>query len=160
MNSRITISVVALLCILIATAGCTGAPAAPTTPAAGTPAPAAPPAVTGTPDSATTGSSMVPSPTDSVGDARTVMVLVDKDYLGNVHTTFQGGPGLLHVKKIDVTLNRADGQVKTATVGNKVDDTAVLEGTKNTDRCIVFVTLDDGKAYRIYDQLVAFKPRV
>ena len=57
------------------------------------------------------------------------------------------------VNKIDVTLNRADGQVKTSEVGTKVDDTVTLEGTKNTDRVMVYVTMKDGKRYKIIDTL-------
>ena len=84
---------------------------------------------------------------------------IEKDYLGMIHATFQGGPGLGLVKKIEVTVNRADGQVKTAEVGIKIDDTASLEGTKQTDRVMVFATLNDGKTYKIFDELVAYKPR-
>ena len=163
MNSRLTLIVVALLCIVITLAGCTGtqnAPATGTPPAPSTPAAsAAQPAVTGTASSAASGASLVPESVDILENARTVTVNIEKDYLGKVHATFQGGPGLIHVKKIEVTLNRADGQVTTAPVGIKVDDTAELEGTKETDRCMVFVTLDDGKTYKISDDLVAFKPR-
>jgi hypothetical protein len=153
MNHRTLTVLVALLCGIIALAGCTGAqpPAAPA-------ATAAQPAAAGTP-AAPAGASLVPGPVDSPGTARTVTVDIAKDYLGMVHATFQGGPGLSHVKKIDVTLNRADGQVKTASVGILVGDNAELEGTKQTDRVIVQVTLDDGKTYTIFDDLVAYKPR-
>jgi hypothetical protein len=157
MNAQIPLSAVVFLCIIIAIAGCTGTQNAPSN--ANPSVPAAQAAVAGTAATANSGASLVPGPTDSPGAARTVTVLIEKDYLGQVRATFQGGPGLNHVKKIEVTLNRADGQVKTATVGIKVDDSADLEGTKQTDRCMVFVTLDDGKAYKIYDELLAFKPR-
>jgi hypothetical protein len=89
-----------------------------------------------------------------------VTVNIEKDYLGKIHATFQGGAGLIHVKKIVVTVNRADGQVETSPLGIKVDDTAELEGTKDTDRVFVQVTLDDGKTYKIYDERVPFKPRI
>jgi hypothetical protein len=153
MNSRITLSLVALFCIAILVAGCTAPQTAPA-PAA----PAAQPAVTGTSASAASGASLVPGPTDSLG-ARNVNVNIEKDYLGVVHATFQGGPGLIHVKKIDVTLNRADGEVKTTSLGIKLDDTTQVEGTKGTDRVMIYVTMDDGKNYKIYDDLIAFKPR-
>lgn len=87
-------------------------------------------------------------------------VNVDKDYLGNVIVTFQGGSGLKQVTKIDATLNRADGQVKTADVGITLGATATLEGTKNTDRVMVYATMRDGKRYKIIDSLIPFKPRV
>jgi subtilisin-like proprotein convertase family protein len=99
------------------------------------------------------------SPTDSIIEANTVNVNVEKDYLGNIIVTFQGGNGLQQVNKIDVTLNRADGQVKTSDVGIRVGDTVTLEGTKNTDRVIVYVTMKDGKRYKIVDSLMPFRPR-
>ena len=90
-------------------------------------------------------------------EARQVNINVEKDYLGNVIFTFQGGAGLIHVKQIDITLNRADGITKTGSLGITVDSTTTLEGTKDTDRAIVTVTLDDGRAYKMVDMLVPFK---
>jgi hypothetical protein len=158
MNPRVFVPVILFLGIVIAIAGCTAPQASPVPATPVTASPAAPPAAAGT-NPAVSGPSLVPGTTDSLGAARSVTVDISKDYLGIVHATFQGGPGLSHVKKIDVTLNRADGQVKTATVGTLVGDTAELEGTKQTDRVMVSVTLDDGKIYTIYDELIAFKPR-
>jgi hypothetical protein len=154
MNSRITLSAVVLLCVVILIAGCTGTQSAPasTTPAA------AQTAVAGPSSAAPAGASLVTGPTDSLG-ARDVKVNIEKDYLGVIHATFQGGPGQIHVKKIVVTANRADGEVKTGSLGVQLDDTMQLEGTKQTDRVMVDVTLDDGKTYRIYDDMIAYKPR-
>jgi hypothetical protein len=140
--------------VILAFAGCTGTPS----PAA--PATQSSPGAVGTAPSSTSaasGASLVPSPTDSVVEARQVNINVEKDYLGNVIYTFQGGAGLIHVKNIDITLNRADGTTKTGTLGITVDSTATLEGTKDTDRTIVYVTLDDGKQYKMVDTLVPFK---
>jgi hypothetical protein len=152
MQGKAVLSIVLLL-IIIGFSGCTGTQtaAAPATQSS------APVAATPSPVSAVPVSNLVPSPTDSVVAARQVNVNVEKDYLGNVIYTFQGGAGLIHVKKIDISLNRADGQTETGTLGITVDSTATLEGTKNTDRAIVTVTLDDGKAYRMVDMLVPFK---
>lgn len=145
---------VLLLAVIIAFTGCTGtqSPAAP--------APSSLPGTAVTTSSSASdvsGAGLVPSPTDSVVEARQVTVNVEKDYLGNVIFTFQGGAGLIHVKKIDLTLNRADGTTKTGTLGITVDSTTTLEGTKDTDRAIVYVTLDDGKPYKMVDMLVPFK---
>ena len=63
------------------------------------------------------------------------------------------------VNRIDVTLNRADGLVKTSDVGIRVGDTVTLEGTKNTDRVMVYVTMKDGKRYKIIDSLMPYRPR-
>jgi hypothetical protein len=153
MQIKTIILITGLLCVLLAFAGCTGTQNSAVTPVPATSAIAGPSAVV------TVGADLVPSPTDSIIEANKVNVNVEKDYLGNVIVTFQGGSGLQMVNKIDVTLNRADGVVKTDVVGIKVDDTATLEGTKNTDRVMVFVTMKDGKRYKIIDNLVPYRAR-
>jgi hypothetical protein len=159
MHLKAAISLLALLGLILASAGCTAS--VNTSVPAATPAASQPSAPAGTPAAgvAASGSSLVPSPTDAVVDARKLNFNVDKDYLGNVIFTFQGGAGLLHVKKIDITLNRADGVVKSGTVDITAGSSATLEGTKQSDRAIVSVTLDDGTAYTFVDMLVPFKPR-
>lgn len=144
---------IALLCIFLALAGCTGTQNPPAGPQATVPA------GTQTAPATSAGADLVVSPTDSIIEANRVNVNVEKDYLGNVIVTFQGGSGLQLVNRIDVTLNRADGLVKTADVGIRVDDTATLEGTKNTDRVMVYVTMKDGKRYKIVDTLVPYRAR-
>jgi len=153
MQLRSVLSVLVLLCLIIITGGCTGAQTAPAAP---TQTQTAAPEVS----AVQTTSSLVPSPTDEMIQSRMINVNVEKDYLGNVIVTFQGGSGLIHVKKIDVTLNRADAQVKTGSLGIHVDDTLTLEGTKDTDRIIVYATMDDGKTYKIVDALSPYKTRM
>ena len=142
-----------LLCVLLAMAGCTGTQNAPVA-TQGTV-----PAATQTAAATSAGPDLVVSPTDSIIEANKVNINVEKDYLGNVIVTFQGGNGLQQVNKIDVTLNRADGLVKMSDVGIRVGDTATLEGTKNTDRVIVYVTMKDGKQYKVIDSLMPYRPR-
>jgi hypothetical protein len=153
MQMKTIILITGLLCVLLAIAGCTGTQNAPVVTQVTVPA------VTQTASATLAGPDLAVSPTDSIIEAKKVNVNVEKDYLGNVIVTFQGGNGLQQVNKIDVTLNRADGVVKTADVGIRVGDTVTLEGTKNTDRVIVYVTMKDGKRYKIVDSLMAFKPR-
>jgi hypothetical protein len=153
MQIKTIILITGLLCVLLVIAGCTGTQNSPVVPQvtvpAGTQAAVAAPA----------GPDLVVSPTDSILDANKVNVNVEKDHLANIIVTFQGGSGLQQVNKIDVTLNRADGQVKTADVGIRVDDSVTLEGTRNTDRVMVYVTMKDGKRYKVVDTLVSFKAR-
>jgi ABC-type glycerol-3-phosphate transport system substrate-binding protein len=149
-----TALIVTLLCMLLALAGCSGSQSAPATPQA-TAKVAFPSASAAAPS----GPDIVPSPTDSIIEGNKVNINVEKDYIGSITVTFQGGNGLAQVNKIDVTLNRADGQVKTANVGINVGDTATLEGTKDTDRIIVYVTMKDGKRYKLVDSLVAYRTR-
>jgi len=153
MQIKTFILITGLLCVFLAIAGCTGTQNAPVV------SQATVPAGTQTVSAASAGPDLVPSPTDSIIEANKVNVNVEKDYLGNVIVTFQGGSGLQQVNKIDAILNRADGQVKTADVGIRLDDTVTLEGTRNTDRVMVYVTMKDGKRYKIVDSLMPYKAR-
>ena len=83
----------------------------------------------------------------------------EKDYLGNIPVIFQGGMGQIHVKKIDVTLYRSDGQVKTATIGINKGDLVELEGTRQTDRVVVRVSMDNGQSYTINDVMSPYRTR-
>jgi hypothetical protein len=152
MQRKTVLSGIVLIGILVIIAGCTGSqnPAATPVPTASAAEPAA---------AVTAGADLVPSPTDSLLEANKVNINVEKDYLGNVIVTFQGGSGLQQVNNIDVTLNRADGQIKTGEVGIRVDDSLTLEGTKNTDRVIVYVSMKDGKRYKVIDDLSAYRAR-
>ena len=97
------------------------------------------------------------------------MVKVDvlpKDYLGKIPVIFQGGEGLIHVKKIDVKLTRADGSVQTATIGNKKGDQVELDGTRGEgslrgpiDRVEVWVSMDNGVTYKTNDELREYRDR-
>lgn len=152
MQEKTILSGIVLICILVAITGCTGSQK-PVETSAATSSAATPAAAV------TAGTDLVTSPTDSILEANKVNINVEKDHLGNVIVTFQGGSGLQQVNKIDVTLNRADGQVKTGTVGINMDDSLTLEGTKNTDRVMVYVSMKDGKRYKLVDTLVPFKAR-
>ena len=150
MQYRVTISLIIIICAILAIAGCTGTQNPPVAPAAGS----------GTGSSSSSAGNLVVSPTDAVPDYNFVIANVgEKDYLGNIPVIFQGGMGQIHVKKIDVTLYRSDGQVKTATVGTKKGDQTELEGTKQTDRVVVIVSMDNGQIYKINDVLSPYRTR-
>jgi hypothetical protein len=153
MQYRITISLVLLICAAIALAGCTGTQSTPVSPAttgSGTASPAP----------AGTSGNLVVSPTEKVPEYNMVTVDVsEKDYLGNIPVIFQGGMGQIHVKKIDVTLYRSDGQTKSTTIGTKKGDMVELEGTKQTDRVVVRITMDNGESYTINDVLSPYRTR-
>jgi hypothetical protein len=154
MHTKTIILIAGLLCVLLALAGCTGTQNTPPVTQVTVPSSTqtAAPATQAGPD-------LVVSPTDSIIEANKVNVNVDKDYLGNVNVIFQGGNGLQQVNKIEAVLNRADGVVKTSEVGVRVGDAITLEGTKNTDRLIVYVSMKDGKRYKIIDSLMPYRPR-
>jgi hypothetical protein len=140
---------IVLLCSALATAGCTGTPASPaaTTPASGTPV------GSGT-TPASSGALLTTVPTDIVPGTNQVTVDVGvKDYLGNIEVIYQGGMGQIHVKKISAKITRADGQTQTKPLENKKGSTIELEGTKQTDRVEVWVSMDNGETYKINDVL-------
>jgi hypothetical protein len=152
MHYRVMLPVIFLICAAIAIAGCTGTQNAP----------AATPAGSGTGSSGTSTSTgnLVVSSTDAVPDYNLVRVDVgEKDYLGNIPVIFQGGMGQIHVKKIDVTLYRSDGQQKSYTIGTKKGDEADLEGTKQADRVVVYVSMDNGDRYKTNDVISEYRTR-
>jgi len=150
MQYRVTFSIIILIFAALAIAGCTGTQNTSAAPAAGS----------GTGSSGSSAVNMVVSPTDAVPEYNFVMADVgEKDYLGNIPVIFQGGMGQIHVKKIDVTLYRSDGQVKTATLGTNKGDQVELEGTKQTDRVVVRVSMDNGQSYTIKDVISPYRTR-
>jgi hypothetical protein len=150
MQYRVTFSIIILICAALAIAGCTGTQNPSVAPAAGS----------GTGSAGSSTGNMVVSPTDAMPDYNFVKADVgEKDYLGNIPVIFQGGMGQIHVKKIDVTLYRSDGQVKTATIGINKGDQVELEGTKQTDRVVVRVSMDNGQSYTINDVMSPYRTR-
>lgn len=152
MQFRSFCALVTLVCIAVVLAGCTGTPAAP---GAGTVSP-----------SGSTGSSgqaqnnLVTSPTEVVPSQNVVTVDVgEKDYLGVIPITFQGGMGQIHVKTVEATVYRADGETKTASIGNKKGDMVEIQGTKQTDRVVVYITFDNGDRKKTNDVMSPYRTR-
>jgi len=160
MQFRVMLVIIVVLCGALASAGCTfskTSPAAPT-PGSGTPA--------GTP-TAVAGSGLTTVPTDVIPSYNMVIVDVgEKDYLGKIPVIFQGGIGMIHVKKIEAKLTRADGTVQTATIGIRKGDQIELDGTRGEgplrgpiDRIEVWVTMDNGQIYKTNDELREYRTR-
>ncbi|HJX56549.1 MAG TPA: hypothetical protein VJ350_06920 [Methanoregula sp.] len=160
MQFRVMLVIIVVLCGALASAGCTfskTSPAAPT-PGSGTPA--------GT-STIVAGSGLTTVPTDVIPSYNMVTVDVgEKDYLGKIPVIFQGGIGMIHVKKIEAKLTRADGTVQTATIGIKKGDQIELDGTRGEgplrgpiDRIEVWVTMDNGLIYKTNDELREYRTR-
>jgi hypothetical protein len=150
MQHKIAFSSILLLCALIGLAGCTGTPAQPATAAPVAAQAAAAPAA----------NNLVVSPTDVVPDNNMVSVIVqEKEYNANIPVVFDGGKGQYLVKSASVTLYRSDGQVRTVNLGIKKGDIANLEGTKQTDRVVAYVTEVNGQTYKIADVLSEYRTR-
>lgn len=161
MQFRIVVIIIALLCGSIAMAGCTGTQTSPAAPTQGTGTPVTP-AGTGGPMA-----TLTTVPTDVLPGYNMVTVDVgEKDYLGIIPVTFQGGSGMNSITKVDIKLTRADGSVQTATVGTKKGDEVELQGTRGTgsergplDRIEVWVTTNQAQTFRIVDVLREYRSR-
>jgi hypothetical protein len=161
MQFRIWAIMIIILCGVIITAGCTGIKSSPsaTTPGTGT---------TGaTAGSGATAATLTTVPTDALPPENIVTVdISEKDYLGIITVTFQGGMGMNSIKKVDIKLTRADGSTQTATVGTKKGDEVELQGTRGTgsergpaDRVEVWVTTNQVQTYKIADVLREYRSR-
>ena len=146
-----------LICTAVVLAGCTGSPA---TPATASPAGAAP-AVSPASPTASASDNLVPSPTDTLPSQNVVSVKVkEKDYAGKIPVEFDGGMGQIHVKKIDVTVYLANGDVKTGTIPPNKGASVEIEGTKQTDRVVVYITFDNGDYKKTNDELSPYRTRM
>ena len=151
MQQKIPILVIILLCAAIGIAGCTGTTSTPAQPAA----PAATQAV-----AAPATNNLVVSPTDVIPDNNAVSVIVqEKEYNANIPVVFDGGKGQYLVKSASVTLYRSDGQSTTVNLGIKKGDLVNLEGTKQTDRVVAYVTEVNGQTYKVADVLSPYRTR-
>jgi hypothetical protein len=161
MQFRIWAIMIIILCGVIITAGCTGIKTSPsaTTPGSGT---------TGVPaGSGASSGTLTTRPTDVLPAENFVTVDVgEKDYLGIIPVTFQGGMGMNSIKKVDIKLTRADGSTQTATVGTRKGDEVELQGTRGTgsergpsDRVEVWVTTNQVQTYKIVDVLREYRSR-
>lgn len=152
MQQKIAVIAILLLCAAIGIVGCTGTPNIPVSQPAATAAPA------GT--QAPAQNNLVVSPTDAVPDNNQVSVIVqEKEYSAIIPVVFDGGKGQYLVKSAQVTLYRSDGQVITKPLGIKKGDLVNLEGTKQTDRVVVYVSQVNGQTYKVADVLSEYRTR-
>ncbi|MFA5237586.1 MAG: hypothetical protein WC362_07015 [Methanoregula sp.] len=148
--------VIFLICCAVAVAGCTSSQA--TTTQSGSNA-----GSSGTSSS----SSLTTSPTEVMPDNIAVTVTVgEKDYLGKIPVTFDGGKGQVNVKSITCTLTRADGTSQTVTLTSNKGDVIKLDGTRGSgsltgqaDRVQVSVTMNNGITYKVADVLREYRTR-
>ena len=143
MQKKIIFLMALIVCLAAAFAGCTGSSAS------------AAPGTTANPED-----NLRTSPTDAVPSQNQVTVTVgEKDYAGKIPVTFDGGMGQVHVKKIEVMVYCADGQVRTATIGANKGDSQDIQGTKQADRVVVYVTFDNGTRLKTNDVMSPYRTR-
>ncbi|HTY14404.1 MAG TPA: hypothetical protein VMC42_01725 [Methanoregulaceae archaeon] len=74
--------------------------------------------------------------------------------------TYRGGMGANYVYSIEMQVTRGDGTTETKTITGpfRVGDTIEIPSTGgNTDSAQVWVTLQNGERYKVFDQLVPFR---
>jgi len=157
MKASTILVLIALVCGAVAFAGCTSSSSGSSgTPAGGNAA-----------ASSASGATLTTSPTDVMPDNIAVTVSVgEKDYLGNIPVTFNGGQGQINVNTIQVVLTRTDGTTQTANLASNAGATVTLAGTRGTgsyagqfDRVEVFVTMNNGLTYKVADVLRQYRSR-
>jgi len=151
MRYRGIAAAIILVAAMAAIAGCAGAPAESPTPipTAQTPAPTGTP----TPD-------LSPGPTQTMPPGSEVEVTVSRDPIQpTITVTFAGGAGQSRVTDVLVRVTRSDGQVITGHLDNNLESSVTLEGTRESDRVEVIVSLTTGNSYKIYDEVIQFKSR-
>jgi len=136
--------VILLIGVFVLSAGCNSLPARPGT--SNTVPTSAVPVIT-----LTTG------PTDTIPIENAVTLSVaEKDPIYNtLDVTFAGGNGQVQVKNIDVVFTGSDGKTVTKNLTPVKGEIVTFQGTKKTDKVVVFVDYFDGNRYKIVDQLVA-----
>jgi hypothetical protein len=141
----------AVLCCLLA-AGCTNEE--PVTPA--TTLPVTPMPTTETPTVTVPPAVQTTEPVQSLPPERQVSLVLTKDRpTSEIHLLYQGGPGEIFVTKILMRVYAADGTYKEYVMNNAQKpipgDEIVAPGTRNPDRCEVFV-ISSGTRYKVMDE--------
>jgi hypothetical protein len=144
---------------LIAAAACTGVPGGETTPKQTT-LPLLTPTQPG-------GPALVPGPIQTMPADQTAIFQINKDPINaQVRVIYQGGTAGVHVRTIQVRFTKADGTVEDRAFVRDIDSPSfkmgqevIFTGTHYTDRVEVTVGLDNGKSYKVVDQLVPYQVR-
>lgn len=159
MNSRLILTSILMLALLLAAAGCSEPSdilPLPTTTTTQTPV-FLPPTQTLPTLSAT------PGPTEVLPEVWGVDVQVQsngKAINPQIVMTFRGGKGMNLVPELDLEVIRSDGIVETGSMTQPlyVGKTVTLQGTtQNNDRAIVWAITAQGDRVKIVDQYVPFR---
>lgn len=108
-----------------------------------------------------TGNTMVPGPTVTLPPDQEVGIQVnEKDPIyATIPVSFAGGKGQVAVKDILVRVTRSDGQVMEKHLEPLKGAELKFDGTKETDRIEVWITLNTGNVYKVIDQPVPYRTR-
>jgi len=102
-----------------------------------------------------------PGATEGIPLERAVTVsIAEKDPIYNtLDVTFAGGNGQVQVKDIDVLFTGSDGTTQTKKLTPVKGEAVTFQGTKGTDRVVVYVNYYDGSRYKVIDQPVPTRTR-
>lgn len=158
MDSRIVLSLVLMLAVLLAVAGCLS-PEQPVVTPTPTPVPTLKPTTIPTPVP-TTQASIIPGPTDTLPPQWPLSITVEKSgmYSTTIITKFDGGKGLVYTSRMDVRVTHPDGTVLTDGITKpKMGDQVEIAGTNGTDRVEVMVLMASGDTYKVIDKQMPYK---
>ena len=108
-------------------------------------------------------------PTNSVTTGQTDIIplenavtvsVAEKDPIYNtLDVTFAGGNGQVQVKDVEVIFTGSDGKTETKKLKPVKGEVVTFQGTKGTDKVVVYVDYYNGNRYRIIDQQVDTRTR-
>ena len=102
-----------------------------------------------------------PGPTMTLPPGQTVSIQVnekDTSY-AKISVIFSGGEGQVATKDILVRVTRPDGEVLIGHLRPVKGDELILQGSMDTDRIEVFVTMNTGVTYKVIDRLLPYRTR-
>lgn len=102
-----------------------------------------------------------PGPTMTLPPGQSVVIQVnekDTSY-ATISVVFSGGEAQVATKDILVRVTRPDGEVLIGHLRPVKGDELVLQGSRDTDRIEVFVTLNSGVTYKVIDRLLPYRTR-
>lgn len=108
-----------------------------------------------------TSSIQTPGPTMTLPPGQSVFIQVnekDTSY-ATISVVFSGGEAQVTTKDILVRVTRPDGEVLIGHLRPVKGDELILQGSRDTDRIEVFVTLNSGVTYKVIDKLLPFRTR-
>ncbi len=148
---RVSILVPAfILVLLLACSGCANTPQAPPVTQ---PPTTAPPATTAVPVMTAT-----PEPLRTLPSEQDVDLALTKDRtISEIRLLYNGGKGEIFTQNVMMRVTRSDGQVIEQVMSDgkkpKRGDEIVVQGTRGSDRCEVYVT-SAGTTYKLKDEFL------
>jgi hypothetical protein len=160
MKNQTLILVLIILAALLLTAGCMQTSAPPVTTQTTIPTTVTTPLPAGTTAAITT---KVPEPVRTLPDNYAVAVDVASNGLSinpKIIMTYRGGKGTNFVYQVEAQVTRGDGMVESGSLRQplRVGDAIELGASGgNTDSVQVWITLQNGEKYKVYDEIVPFR---